>query len=122
MTTRPKRTKKDANQLQIVHDLIALGAVVWDCANVGGEVLDLIVFWRGLAIPVEIKALGKLEDLTDGEREGIRKLRLVGVEPVVATCTEDWCRLLKSYHPLTYGIFVGGGKMKPPKCREERRL
>ena len=103
MTTsgRPKRTKKDSNQLEIVHDLERLGAVVWDCANIGGEVLDLIVFWRGQAIPVEIKAEGKRDDLTDGELEGIRQLQQVGVEAVVATCTEDVVRAFEEQSPTT---------------------
>ncbi len=87
--TRPKHTKKDANQLEIVHELEALGAVVWDCANIGGTVLDLIVFWRGLAIAVEIKVPDNRDGLTDNERKGIRLLKQVGVEAVVATCTED---------------------------------
>lgn len=95
---RPKRTKKDANQLEIVHHLERLGAVVWDCANIGGVVLDLVVFWRGLAVPVEVKAPGKRHDLTDGEREGIRKLREVRIEPVVATCTED---VVRAFEALT---------------------
>ncbi len=99
MTTRPKRTKKDSNQLEIVHNLERLGAVVWDCANIGGEVLDLIVFWRGQAIPVEIKAPGKLDDLTDGELEGLRQLQQVGVEAVVATCTEDVIRAFEERSP-----------------------
>ena len=88
--TRPHRVVRvDANQAEIIADLRRLGAYVWITASLGGEVLDLIVFWHSLVIPVEIKVPGKLDDLTDGERQGIRKLREVGIEPIVATCAED---------------------------------
>ena len=87
---RPHRAvRTDANQSSIIADLERLGAYVWRLSDLGGEVLDLIVFWRGSAIPVEIKMPGKREELTDGEREGIRRLALVGIEAVVATCAED---------------------------------
>lgn len=72
-----------------MQDLRALGAVVWDLADLGGEVLDLLVFWRGEVIPVEVKRPGCEQDLTNGEREGIAKLRRAGVEPVIATTAED---------------------------------
>ena len=89
MTSRPRHTKPDTNQAQIVADLQRLGAVVWRLSDLGGEVLDLIVFWRGLAMPVEVKMPGHEAELTDGERESIRRLAQVGVKAVIATCTED---------------------------------
>jgi hypothetical protein len=85
---RPKHTKRDANHAQIVQELTQLGAVVWDLADLGGEVLDIIVFWRGQARPVEIKSTDT-EDLTEKELHSIQRLQLVGVQPVVATRTED---------------------------------
>jgi hypothetical protein len=85
---RPKHTKRDANHTQIVQELTQLGAVVWDLADLGGEVLDIIVFWRGQARPVEIKSTDT-EDLTEKELHSIQRLQLVGVQPVVATRTED---------------------------------
>ena len=86
---RPKYTKKDINHATLVQECRDLGMVVWDTADIGGEVLDLIVLWMGKAIPVEVKAPGKDGDLTLGEQGGIDKLREVGVEPVIATCVED---------------------------------
>lgn len=86
---RPKRTKPDANQPQIVADLRGLGAVVWILAGIGGRVLDLAVFWRGLALPVEVKMPGQEYRLTAGEIASIEELRRVGIEPCVATCVED---------------------------------
>ncbi len=91
--TRPHwYTRRDRNQAELIRDLRALGAYVWDVSPLGGEVLDLLVFWRGQARPVEIKREGCEADLTDGEREAIERLRLAGIEPIVATCAEDVVR------------------------------
>jgi len=87
--SRPKHTKKDANQVEIVTMLRHLGAVVWDTADLGGKVLDLVVFWRGRIIPVEVKMPTERYRLTDGEIASIEELRVAGVEPCVATCVED---------------------------------
>lgn len=86
---RPKYAIPDAVQGEIVADLRKMGFYVWITAALGGEILDAIVFWRGKIVPVEFKAVGSEQDLTLGEREGIRKLADVGVKAVVATCTED---------------------------------
>ena len=88
MTGRPRHTRKDTNQLEIVHDLQALGCVVWDTANLGGHVLDIIVFWRGQVRIVEIKAPGRIT-FTDGEIKSMEELELVGIEVVVAQSLED---------------------------------
>ena len=88
MTGRPTYTKKDSNQLEIVRDLRDLGAVVWDTANIGGHILDLVVFFRGQARVVEVKAPGRIT-FTDGEIKSMEELELVGVEVVVAQNTED---------------------------------
>jgi len=106
MTGRPHRTAKvDENQAEIVADLRSLGAYIWITASLGGEVLDLIVFWHGRAVPVEVKRPGKGEDLTDGEREGIRRLREVGIEVLVATCTED---ILQAFEEQNDFYFISG--------------
>ena len=89
MAARPKYAKPDANQAEIIADLRKMGVYVWITAALGGEVLDAIVFWRGRTVPVEFKAVGSENDLTDGEREGIRRLHAVGVTAVVATCARD---------------------------------
>jgi len=86
---RPKHTRRDANQAQLVEELRDLGAVVWDTADLGGRVLDLVVAWRGVMRPVEVKAAGSEQYLTDGERESIEELRYAGVEAIIATCAED---------------------------------
>ena len=86
---RPKRTRRDANQAEIVRALRSLGAVVWDLSDVGGQVLDLIVFWRGRTRVVEIKRPGHEDDLTSNERASMVDLLRMGVEPIVATCWQD---------------------------------
>ena len=90
--TRPRRTRRDRNQAALLAELEARGMVVWDLSDLGGKILDAIAFWRGRAVPVEIKAPGCERDLTDGERASIEALRGVGVEPVVATRAEDVTR------------------------------
>jgi hypothetical protein len=88
--TRPHWfAKRDRNQAAIVSDLRKLGAYIWDTSPLGGEVLDLLVFWRGRARPVEVKAAGCEDDLTVGEREAIQRLRLAGIEPIIAASAED---------------------------------
>ena len=87
---RPRRTRRDANQAQIKKELEdTVGALVYDLADMGGTVLDLLVCWRGKCIPVEIKRPGCREELTKGEREGIALLERVGVKAIVAESTEE---------------------------------
>ena len=85
---RPKRTKRDICQKQVVEDLRNVyHAVVWDVADEGGEVLDLIVFWRGVCLPVEVKSPGG--KLTKAQKRSIARLRAVGVEAIVAGTAEE---------------------------------
>ena len=86
---RPRRTKRDANQGEVVDGLRALGASVWDLADVGGTAADLMVCWRGRCRWVEVKQPGKERDLTDGERDCLWLCAQVGVTMIVATCVED---------------------------------
>jgi len=90
---RPRHTKKDTTHKDIVQGCRELGMIVWDTADIGGEILDLMIFWRGRAVPVEIKTPGKIR-LTEKEEIGIKKLRDVGVEPIIATNIED---ILKAF-------------------------
>ena len=92
---RPRRTRRDANHSEIVAQARALGIVVWDTADLGGEVLDAVMCWRGMCLPVEIKAPGKRSKLTKGERTGIAALAAVGVQAVVAESIED---ILKAFN------------------------
>ena len=89
---RPKRTRKDSNHAEIVSGCRELGIIVWDTADSGGKVLDTVMFWHGVAIPIEIKSPGKEDDLTKGERKGIAELQNVNVPPVVVTSVEDVVR------------------------------
>ena len=85
---RPKRTKRDTCQKQVVEDLRNVyHAIVWDVADEGGEVLDLIVFWRGVCLPVEVKSPGG--KLTKAQKRSIARLRAVGVEAIVAGTAEE---------------------------------
>jgi hypothetical protein len=72
-----------------VGDCRYLGMVVWDTADIGGEVLDAMICWRGRCIPVEIKPPGKEKDLTAGELVGIMKLRRVQVDAAIVTSLDD---------------------------------
>jgi hypothetical protein len=86
---RPRHTRRDANQAELVEDLRTVGAVVWDLADHGGEVLDLLVFWRGRARPIEVKQPGREDELTSDEEKSIEELRRAGVEAIVAARLED---------------------------------
>lgn len=88
---RPKRTKKDINHSEIVNQCRELGMVVWDTADLGGGVLDLVVFWRGRCLPVEIKANDKSK-FTESEVESIDKLNHVGIVPIIAYSIDDIVR------------------------------
>ena len=85
---RPKRTKKDTNHAEIVRELRQLGAVVWDTADLGGHILDLVVHWRGQTRVVEVKPPGPMT-FTDGEYESFDELGAVGVVGVIAQSMED---------------------------------
>ena len=89
MTSRPKHTRKDRNHRQLVRECEQVGIVVWDLADIGGKVPDTLMMWRGRCIPVEIKAPGKRDDLTHGERVGLAECAGVGVDWVIAECLED---------------------------------
>jgi len=88
-TSRPRHTKKDANHAEIRDQCRARGIVTWDLADCGGKIPDLLCIWRGRCVPVEIKAPGKRDDLTQGELDGQAECADVGVEWVVATDLDD---------------------------------
>ena len=88
--SRPRYTRRDANQPDIVADLRGLGFYILILADVGGDALDIFVCghigggeWRWLA--VEIKTLeGRL---TDNQK---RFFEMWPDAPaIVAQCTED---------------------------------
>jgi len=87
--SRPRHTRKDKNHTIIVLQCRALGMVVWDLADIGGKLPDLLCIWRGRCVPVEVKAPGRRDDLTDGERAGRYECRDVGVEWCVAEDLDD---------------------------------
>ena len=86
---RPKHTRRDKNQLSMVAILRSLGAVVWDTADLGGDVLDLIVHWRGMTRVVEVKQPGHQHMLTPNEEASIDELANVGVKVIVAETFQD---------------------------------
>ena len=90
---RPRYTKRDANQSEIVADLRGLGFYVLDLADVGGEALDLFVCghigggeWRWLE--VEIKTPGG--QLTPNQKRFFEMWP--GAPAIVAQATEDVLR------------------------------
>jgi len=86
---RPKHTRRDENHAEVRDGLRELGLIVWDLADVGGEVLDLLACGWGYCVPVEVKPPGKEDDLTDGERGSIEELKRWGIPVVVATSVDD---------------------------------
>jgi len=88
-SSRPKRTRKDKNHKRIVDACRDMGMVVWDLADLGGKVLDIVVFWQGKALPVEIKSEGSAENLTEGEIGSMLELESVSMPYIVATKAED---------------------------------
>ena len=87
--TRPKHTRRDTNQLSTVAILRSLGMVVWDVADTGGEVLDLVCHWRGATRVVEVKRPGHRYMLTPNEQVSIDALAFVGVTVIVAETFQD---------------------------------
>lgn len=87
---RPRYTKHDANQQEIVDDLRRLGFFVLDLADVGGRVLDLFVCghvggseWLWLAVEIKTSA-GRL---TAKQKEFFETWP--DVPAIVAQTTED---------------------------------
>lgn len=89
MSRRPRHPKTDTNQAQIIAELGDLDMWVINTSSLGGAVLDLVVCWRGVCLPVEIKMPGCEDDLTDGERTALTELHRRGIPAFVATSTED---------------------------------
>lgn len=55
--------RRDSTHRQVVDALKALGASVFDCADVGGGFPDLVVGYRGLTYLIEVKSSrGKLRE------------------------------------------------------------
>jgi len=63
--------------------------VVWDVADTGGDVLDLVVSWRGRTRLVEVKRPGHRHMLTPNEQASIDALAFVGVKAIVAETWKD---------------------------------
>ncbi len=87
MSPRPKHTKPDAVQADLIRDLERVGMVVWNLSDCGGEVLDLMCFWRGRAVPVEVKSPGGRP--TPAQGVSFERLRAAGVEPIMAGTAEE---------------------------------
>jgi len=74
--------------------LRSLGMVVWDVADHGGDVLDLICHWRGQTCVVEVKRPGQRDALTPNEKASIKALKDVGVKAIVA---ETWRDIVEAW-------------------------
>jgi len=77
------------NQASMVAILRSLGMVVWDVADTGGDVLDLVVSWRGMTRVVEVKRPGHRHMLTPNEQASIDALAFVSVKAIVAETWRD---------------------------------
>jgi len=97
--SRPRHTRKDANHTEIRDQCRALGMVVWDLADIGGKLPDLLCIWRGRCVPVEVKAPGKRDDLTTGEADGQAECGYAGVEWVIAEDLDDVLRAFGVQEP-----------------------
>ena len=89
MLFRSHYKKRDVNHKEIRDGLRALGAVVWDTADLGGTALDLAVFWRGQVVVVEVKPPERKGRLTEREQRNLEVLKGVGIRAIVATSIED---------------------------------
>jgi hypothetical protein len=93
---RPHHPRRDANSQAVLDGCRRMGMVVWDTSDLGGEILDAVVFWRGHVLPIEIKAPGHESDFTPGEVEGMRRLSSVGVYPLVVTDAYEVARAFET--------------------------
>jgi len=103
--SRPKHTRRDINQFSMVAILRSLGMVVWDVADHGGDVLDLICHWRGQTRVVEVKRSGQRGALTPNEQASIKALKDVGVKAIVA---ETFWDVLDAWKPKTFYRYKNG--------------
>ena len=67
MFRRPRHPRPDGNQAQIIADAERHGMYVWDLSALGGEVLDLVIGWRGVLLPFEVKKPGEEASTTDDQ-------------------------------------------------------
>ena len=80
--TRPKHTKPDSNQAEIIRDLIAMGFEVIKVSDLGGDALDLFVLGfhrkrrRYEWLQVEVKPTHKSR-FTDGEKAYFQKFGIL---------------------------------------------
>lgn len=78
--------KPDENQKEIVDELRRFGAVVLIVSQVRNS-FDILVFWDGRVIPMEVKMPGK--KLTKGEKAFKEKIESVGCTYHVVTTPEE---------------------------------
>lgn len=67
--TRQTYPKRDSNQKAISQALEAIGAQVYDTSAVGDGYPDLTILFRGRLYVIEVKAPGKLHNLTPAEMQ-----------------------------------------------------
>ena len=89
MFRRPRHPKPDGNQAAIIADAERHGMYVWDLSALGGEVLDLVIGWRGVLLPFEVKKPGEEASTTDDQCEAMVQLWSRGIPAFVVTNIED---------------------------------
>ena len=96
---RPRHTKRDANHGEVVAGIKAAGLNVWDLADVGGDVLDILVSGYNITkhgydmVMVEIKA----DDDAPFTAAEKRLLEACPHTTMVAYCAEDVLRRFGRY-------------------------
>ena len=105
MSGRPKYTKPDKNQPELLQQCRELGFVVWNLSNMGGKISDALLMYGGQCRPVEIKSPGKRDQFTAGEKEGQAECANVDVVWIIAERLSD--------------ILVGFGLMEKEEKSDE---
>ena len=92
-----RAAKVDANHAPLLRLMRQIGAYVYDTSRVGGGFPDALVFWRGRAIPVEIKDGSKppsARKLTEAQEALHARWASAGWPVVVVETEADVFRLL----------------------------
>ncbi len=69
----PRHGRRDTTHAAVREGLRAMGAIVYDTADVGGNFPDLVVGWRGTTFLLEVKSPGG--QLRPGQATAISRWR-----------------------------------------------
>lgn len=88
--TYGRRTKRDANQSEIIAALERIGVGVLDLSAVGCGMTDLLCFWRGTMRCLEIKNLaGRGKRLTPAQVDLHAKMLGWGIKVDIVTSVDE---------------------------------